>query len=133
MRGTTCGSILTRESYSTKTLKRRAHRAVRGETVMAEHVLKTWPSAFQAIMDGRKRFEWRKADRDYAEGDTLLLREWDPTKAKRAMYDSGGLTGRSMRVAVTYLLRGAFDVPDGYVIMSIAPTGDPAPEREGGE
>ncbi|ANL35319.1 DUF3850 domain-containing protein [Rhizobium phaseoli] len=45
---------------------------------MTEHILKCWPDEFQAIRAGRKPFEYRKNDRDYKVGDTLLLREFDP-------------------------------------------------------
>ena len=46
------------------------------------HVLKTWPELFGAIVDGWKTFEWRKADRNFEEGDHVLLREWDPATEK---------------------------------------------------
>lgn len=47
-----------------------------------------------------------------AEGDTLLLQEWDN---RRERY-----TGREVEVEVTYLLRGGqFGVEPGYVVMGL--------------
>ena len=56
---------------------------------------KTWPEYFQAILDGRKTFEWRLNDFDIAEGDTLVLKEWDP-KTK-------DYTGRQIEKKVGYV------------------------------
>ncbi len=39
---------------------------------------KIWPEYFQAIIDGKKTFELRLNDFDISEGDTLLLKEWNP-------------------------------------------------------
>src|SRR5690348_13292378 len=47
------------------------------EALGKTHVLKVWPDFYAAIASGRKTFEIRKDDRDFAEGDRLLLREWD--------------------------------------------------------
>jgi site-specific DNA-cytosine methylase len=44
------------------------------------HELKTWPSYFEAILRGEKRHECRLNDRDFAVGDVLVLREWDPSR-----------------------------------------------------
>lgn len=74
--------------------------------------LKCWPEPFQAVWDGTKRFEFRKDDREFAVGDLLRLREWDPAIQK--------LTGRYLQMRVTYLLRGpAFGIPEGYCCMSL--------------
>lgn len=45
-----------------------------------EHLLKTWPSEWDAIRKGLKRFEWRIDDRPlgYRVGDTLVLRLFEP-------------------------------------------------------
>ena len=79
------------------------------------HDLKTWPEPFDAIATGRKLHEIRKADRSFAVGDTLRLREWTPD------WDGGGAyTGRIATAWVTYITRGPeWGVPEGMVVMSI--------------
>jgi hypothetical protein len=70
--------------------------------------------AFQAILDGEKTFEIRKADRHFVVGHILRLREWD-----------GGdwgeeYTGRECRKRVSYILPGGqFGIHDGYVAMAL--------------
>lgn len=44
---------------------------------MAIHELKSWPRFFAAIKAGRRKHELRRNDRDFKEGDILLLREWN--------------------------------------------------------
>jgi hypothetical protein len=76
-----------------------------------EHKLKTSLGVFTDVKRGRKTFEYRRDDRGFAVGDTLVLKEWGK---------GCGYTGESVKAKVTYLLRGpAFGVPEGYVIMSI--------------
>lgn len=58
---------------------------------------KIWPESFQAILDGRKKFELRLADFEIKEGDILILREWDP--AKKAY------TGRILEKTAGYVLK----------------------------
>ena len=80
---------------------------------MTSHTLKTWPVYFDAVADGRKRFEVRSTkDSTFAVGDVLVLREWDP--------QTETYLGRSVRVVVTYMLGWPF-APEGNVILSIAP------------
>lgn len=58
---------------------------------VTRHELKTWPAYFEAVLDGRKPFEVRRADRAFKPGDVLVLREWS---ARRAAELGGGYTGR---------------------------------------
>ena len=74
------------------------------------HALKTWPEYFDAIVEGRKNFEVRKADRDFAIGETLLLQRFDPKTQK--------YSGQETKVEITYILKGGcFGIEDGYVVM----------------
>lgn len=78
------------------------------------HDLKTWPVYFDAIVTGRKRFELRKNDRVFSEGDILVLREWDPLRMH--------YTGRSARCKVLYMVENREfpeAVGEGYCVMSI--------------
>ncbi len=74
------------------------------------HRLKTSPIYFQQIKAGSKTFECRKNDRDFKEGDFLLLKEWDE-----------GTTGQEIVCKVTsilydYQFKG---VANNHCIMSI--------------
>lgn len=85
------------------------------------HHLKTWPEPFQAILDGRKTFEYRKDDRGFEKGDLLLLREWVPECDDQC--PAGRYTGREVRFRVDYMLRGPqFGIPEGYCIISLLTT-----------
>ena len=79
---------------------------------MMEHVLKTWTKPFNAVLEGRKRHEYRIDDRPYQVGDVLRLREYIVCRKQ--------FTGRELRATVTYLARGpVFGIPDAYLVMSI--------------
>lgn len=56
---------------------------------------KAWPEYFEQVFQGRKKFEVRLNDFDIEEGDTLLLREWDPEKKD--------YTGRQIEKKVGYV------------------------------
>lgn len=79
-----------------------------------QHELKIWPEMYDALRSGRKRFELRKDDRNFQEGDTLKLREWKP--------ETEEYTGRSLTASVYYVLRDAeqFGLMPGFCAMSIA-------------
>lgn len=44
---------------------------------MRRHELKSWPAFFAGLVDGTKTAEVRLNDRDFREGDVLVLREYD--------------------------------------------------------
>jgi hypothetical protein len=104
-----------------------------GGVDMREHELKCWPSEFDAIARGEKTFEYRRNDRDYAAGDVLVLRKWDP---HLSAYAGSGIGSRgawcnehgtvferedasTLRARVTSMLQGRFGVPENYCVMSI--------------
>lgn len=58
---------------------------------------KCWPEYFQAILDGKKTYELRLDDFKIEEGDTLILREWDPKLKK--------YSGRVLEKEVTYVVK----------------------------
>ena len=65
---------------------------------------KTWPKPFQAIQNGKKNYELRLADWECNEGDTLVLKEWDPETKK--------YTGSEITKKVTYVSK--FDINKLY-------------------
>ena len=56
---------------------------------------KIWPKYFDLVQSGTKKFELRLADFDIEEGDTLLLREWNP--------ETKEYTGRAIEKKVNYI------------------------------
>lgn len=56
---------------------------------------KVWPEYFQEIFDGKKTFEVRLNDFEIEEGDTMVLREWDPA--------ARDYTGRELEKSVGYV------------------------------
>ena len=77
------------------------------------HDLKCWPEYFEAVDDGRKGFEVRENDRDFATGDYLLLREWTP------QFESC-YTGRWLIAHIGYCVDLAvIDSPKKYVGMDV--------------
>ncbi|WP_413509865.1 ASCH/PUA domain-containing protein [Carnobacterium maltaromaticum] len=75
----------------------------------AKHELKIEPKYFEAVKDGRKKFEIRKNDRGFQEGDLLILREYDPITQE--------YLGRIMKVEISYMTDYAQQ--DGYVVLGI--------------
>ena len=58
---------------------------------------KIWPEFFDQVASGEKTFEVRLADFDIELGDTLVLKEWDPSTRK--------YTGRELTKEVTVVLK----------------------------
>lgn len=78
------------------------------------HELKCWPVYFQAVRNGSKPFEVRKADRNFCVGDAIRLREYDPV--------SQNYTGCSILCQITFVLRDTeFEgVTTGFCVLGLA-------------
>ncbi len=76
------------------------------------HDLKCDPEYFAEVAAGRKTFELRRDDRDYHQGDTIFLREFDRT--------TQAYTGRQSMWMVGYVLRGSEHLAPGYCAFSLA-------------
>lgn len=70
-------------------------------------ILKILPEYFEAVVSGDKRFEIRKNDRNYQNGDILRLNE----------YQDGQYTGDVHVAEITYITDYAQQ--DGYVVLGI--------------
>lgn len=110
---------------------------------MTVHELKCWPEYFEPVRTGLKPWEFRLADRSYAVGDVLRLREWSPDAFDEAWREEERLlvgdpisrpdvwdaahdrataeayTGRVCERRVTYIAQGGL-IPPGYVVMTLA-------------
>ncbi len=76
------------------------------------HHLKCWPSFFRAVVEGRKTYEVRTYDRDFAVGDDVLLYEWDP--------DQQWFTGRiSKSLSISFITI----IPSGTIVFGWSPPG----------
>lgn len=100
------------------------------------HELKTWPDPFEAIRDGRKRYEIREEfDRTFTVGDDLRLREFEPHEAcagSGRVWDNGDktdcgcekphgkYTGREILALITYKTEGGdWGIRDGQCVLGI--------------
>lgn len=85
---------------------------------MATHYLKTWPTQFEQIKERRKTFEYRKNDRNFEEGDLLILQNWDPT-LQEDLETPIGYSGEEILVKCGAILKEGFGLPKGYCVISI--------------
>lgn len=99
--------------------------ATGSETATRVHDLKTWPRFFADVAAGIKTFELRRNDRAFQRGDTLLLREYDPTPSY--VYPRGRFMGPTITVEVTYVLTGTeYGLRDGYCALGFRHVGSAA-------
>ena len=85
----------------------RVFDAVHGVRIVKVKELKIKPKYFQAQKEGRKNFEICKNDRDFQEGEALILREYDST--------TGEYSGRRVVCLITYITN--FEQKPGYVVL----------------
>lgn len=76
---------------------------------MKVHELKIASEFFEAVKDGRKKFEIRKNDRNFQEGDVLILKEYDPITQL--------FSGEIIKVEVIYMTDYAQQ--SNYVVLGI--------------
>lgn len=88
--------------------------------------LKIWPEFFERVISGHKRAEFRKNDKDFQEGDLIILQEWSPK--------SGRYTGRKTQVEISDVISGGyFGIPEGYCMFSIRKPTQPRSDKMEGE
>lgn len=78
------------------------------------HALKTWPEYFKEVQSGKKTFEVRKNDREFKEGDRVLLQEYDIVNEK--------YTGKELEFRIGYILNGVgseFGIKKGYCVFTL--------------
>lgn len=77
------------------------------------HEVKIAASYFEDVASGKKRFELRKNDRCYKEGDKLKMLE----------FTGGKFTGRTIDADIIYMLEDYTGLEEGYCILGIDITG----------
>lgn len=79
------------------------------------HDLKTWPDAFDAVLEEVKQYEVRKFDRDFQVGDYVRLLEFVPDGFT-------GYTGRHIMAVITYITPpGQWGLPSDVGVLGISP------------
>ncbi len=79
------------------------------------HNLKTRPEHFRDVLLGIKKAELRRADRDFAIGDSLCLNEYGESEHDANLV---GFTGAFIFVRITHITDVSEWAP-GYVMLSI--------------
>jgi len=82
-----------------------------------KHKLKCWPEFFVPMWNGLKRFDYRKDDRGFKPGDTVLFREWNP--------ETRQYTGREATAEITYILhnrtgRATIGLRQGFCVLQLS-------------
>lgn len=106
-----------------------------GAVTCITYELKTWPEPFQAVWEGRKRYEIRKNDRGFGVGDHLVLREFKPhAKCGGSGWDlgfensapcgcaepHGQYTGRKFHAQISYMTQGGqWGLPENLCVLSL--------------
>lgn len=77
------------------------------------HNLKIHPAPFEAVLSGQKRHEIRKFDRRFEEGDSVVLKCWDPST-------EAYLKGEIHATIGTVTKPGEWGLPDGLCVFTLA-------------
>jgi hypothetical protein len=84
---------------------------------MNVHVLKVWPEFYWPLLNGTKTAEFRKADRKFAVGDTLILQPWSPKEFQPGV-PQGYLNDPAIHAKVSHISMGG-PIPEGYAMLSL--------------
>jgi len=79
---------------------------------MKTHKLKTLSPYFEKCWQQSKTFEVRKNDRDFKQGDTVYLREYDDVNKT--------YSGNELRCTILYVLKDFYAIEKGYVVFSFS-------------
>lgn len=74
------------------------------------HELKIWPIYYCRVANGTKTFEVRDNDRGFQSGDTVILKEWDPSPINPTSTSPKGFTGSpdlEFTIGYIYPLKGS--------------------------
>ncbi len=72
---------------------------------------KSWPRYFEEIRNGVRMADVRIDDAGYADGDTLVLREFDPER--------GQYTGASLTCEITRVLRDVDGIMPQWCVLTL--------------
>lgn len=87
------------------------------------HNLKTKPEYFQAVWFGKKSFEIRRNDRNFKEGDFVMLQEWDKFTETPNIFRNWETeeieqhTGRQITARIEYMTD--YEQREGIVVLGI--------------
>jgi hypothetical protein len=89
---------------------------------MSHHKLKCLDDFYQDVITGKKTFEVRKNDRDFAIGDTIDQQEITVGPNQFTGLDEFSYTGETMKMEITYMLKGGrWGIEEGYCVLGIKP------------
>ena len=86
-----------------------------------KHELKILPEFYFRVADGSKTFEIRVNDRAFQCGDTVILREWDPTSQNPS---TDGEKGYTLSPALEFKIGFIYNLNDhkkNTVVFSLVP------------
>ena len=79
-----------------------------------DHSLKVWPEFYRDLESGKKNFEVRRDDQDFAVGDMLILHEYNNVQQ--------GYTGNSVHREIIYILperSSMLGIEKGFCVLGL--------------
>lgn len=84
---------------------------------MKTHEVKCWPAEFAAVRSGQKRHEVRRNDRDFRDGDEVLLKEWRPSAEVGV---PAGYTGEQLLYTIGHVTTGpSWGLPEDLCVFTL--------------